>query len=313
MLFSKNINENKLNTNMKIKILLTAILIISILGTSCDRNQKSDAYGNFSSNEIIISAESNGKIISSNFEEGDLISAGDTLAVIDYQILELQKKQLLAQKSAVSTKFNSIVAQVSVLKEQKDVLDVEKKRLENLLADSAISKQQYDNVVGQINVLDQQIEAVKAGNSSIFGELDAIDASVKLIEEQIQNSYIISPINGVVLEKYVNNFELCIIGKPVFKIADMSKMELTVYVSEDQLSSIKLGQTVEVLIDSKDNSMQSLQGVIKWISNSAEFTPKIIQTKKERVNLVYAVKINVDNDGSLKIGMPAEVNFIVNK
>jgi len=249
-----------------------------------------------------------GKIVNSFFDEGDKISIGDTLAVIDSKLLELQKSQILAKKKAISTKFESIIAQVNVLEEQKLVLETEKTRLENMLQDSAVSKQKYDNVVGQINILNQQINAAKSGNSSIFGELDALDASIHLIDEQISRCNIISPINGTILEKYINNFELSYVGKPLYKIANLKTMELTVYVSEDQLSGIKIGQKADIIIDNPQN--WSPKGTVKWISSTAEFTPKIIQTKKERVNLVYAVKIDVENNGSLKIGMPAEANFI---
>lgn len=287
---------------------ITTIFLILIFFASCDRNEKSDAYGNFSANEIIISSESNGKLISSDFQEGDEIKIGDTLAIIDTELLILQKQQLLAQQKAISTKFSSVLAQVQVLEEQKDVLEVERKRLENLLKDSAISQQKYDNIVGQISVVDQQINAAKSGNTSIFGELEAFDASIKLVDEQIKRCYIVSPINGIVLEKYVENYELATLGKPLFKIADLKNMDLTVYVSEDQLSSIKIGQEAYIIIDNP-KSWEPI-GTITWISSTAEFTPKIIQTKKERVNLVYAVKLTVENDGSLKIGMPAEVNFL---
>lgn len=289
-----------------------AIIIISmtLVLFSCNKNHLSDAYGNFFANEIIISAQSNGTITNSFVNEGDSFKKGDTLAIIDQKILSLQKTQLLAKKKTISTKFQNIIAQVKVLEEQKSVLETEKDRIKSLLKDSAVSQQKYDNITGKISVIDQQIDAAKSGNSSIFGELDALDASIRIVENKISNCYIIAPIDGIVLEKYIEDFELCTIGKPVFKIANLDTLELTVYVSEDQLSSIKIGQKAEVLLDSTDKQMKKLSGKVKWISSEAEFTPKIIQTKAERVNLVYAVKIDVKNDGSLKIGMPAEANFI---
>ncbi len=292
---------------MNSKIIILSLLIFFSM-VSCSKNDKSDAYGNFSVNEIIISSESNGKIVLSDFEEGDIINKGDTIAVIDTELLVLQKNQLLAQKKAISSKFNSIISEVNVLNEQKNVLETERLRLENLLKDSAISQQKYDNIAGQISVNEQRIQAVKTGNTSIFSELEAIDASIKLIEEQIHRCYITSPLNGVILEKYVNNFELAIVGKPLLKIADLSTIELTVYISEAQLTSVKIGQSANIVVDNPQTA--DLKGTVIWISNTAEFTPKIIQTKDERLNLVYAVKLSVVNDGSLKIGMPAEVNFI---
>jgi len=288
------------------KILI--LFFTTILIFSCGKVNKSDAYGNFTANEIIISSENNGKIILINFDEGSSIKVGDTLAIIDTQILFLQKQQLIAQKNAISNKFKNIIAEVNVMNEQKNVLENDRKRFENLLKDSAISKQQYENVAGQINVIDQKINAAKTNNTSVFGEIETIEASINLIEKQISNCYIKSPIGGIVLEKYVNNFELATIGKPIFKIADLQNMELTVYISENQLSLVKLEQQITVQIDSIQNT-KKISGKITWISSSAEFTPKIIQTKNERVNLVYAVKIDVKNDGSIKIGMPADVIF----
>lgn len=287
--------------------ILTLIFAIILL-FSCEKSKKSDAYGNFTANEIIISSENNGKLISLNFDEGSTIKKGDTLAIIDTQILCLQKNQLIAQKNAISNKFKNIIAEVNVMNEQKNVLENDRKRFENLLKDSAVSKQQYENIVGQISVIEQKINAAKTNNTSVFGEIETIEASIKLLEKQISNCYILSPINGIVLEKYVNNFELATLGKPIFKIADMQNMELTVYISESQLSLVNIGQKVIVQIDSNE-STKKLEAVITWISSSAEFTPKIIQTKKERVNLVYAIKLDVKNDGSLKIGMPADIIF----
>lgn len=289
------------------KILLFSIITIFIF--SCNRKESADAYGNFFANDIIISAENQGKIIKSFVEQGQKVKKGDTLAIIDNKMLELQKEQILANKKAISSKFSNVIAQVKVLEQRKSVLEKDRQRYENLLKDSAISQQKYDNIVGQIEILDQQIEATKSTNSSIFSELEAIDAKINILNEQIARSVITSPIDGVILEKYLQQNELCVVGKPVFKIANLDTMELTIYISEDMLSSIKLGEKVDVRIDSTNKKMKHFTGTIKWISSEAEFTPKFIQTKKERVNFVYAVKIDVPNDGSIKIGMPADVYF----
>lgn len=284
-------------------------VIILFFAFSCKKTNQVDAYGNFSADEILLSSQTLGKIIKVNVNEGDSIFKNDTLAIIDTSTLYLQKMQLLAQKRAISTKFSTVVSQVNVQNEQKSVLERERNRIANLLKDSAVSQKQFDDINGQINILEQSINATKSNNTSIFAELDALESSIKLINYQISNCYIISPINAVILEKYFNVFEIAQPARPIFKIADISQMKLTAYVSEDQLFGIKLGQKCKVMIDSLDNGYKIFEGKIISISNTAEFTPKEIQTKKERVTFVYAVKILVPNDGSIKIGMPAEVIF----
>ena len=286
------------------------IIIFILLLFSCSSNdEKSDAYGNFLAKEILISAEASGKIIQFDVEQGQVLNKNEQIAVVDTILFDLQKKQLLKKKKGIATKFQSIISEINVLKEQKKVLLVEKKRIQNLLKDSAATNQQFDNISGKIKVIDKQINAIKVRNSAVFVELEAIDIQIDMLQEKISRSIIISPINATVLEKYAEPFEITSMGKPLLKIADLTKMELTVYIDGSQLSSIKIGQTVEVLIDKNKKENKKFTGKIIWISEQAEFTPKIIQTKKDRVNLVYAIKILVENDGSIKIGMPAELNF----
>ena len=284
------------------------ILIIFLF--SCSANdEKSDAYGNFLAKEILISAEASGKIIQFDVEQGQILKKNQQIAVIDTVLFDLQKKQLLKKKKGIATKFQNIISEINVLKEQKKVLNIEKKRIENLLKDSAATNQQFDNINGKIRVIEKQINAIKSRNNAVFVELEAIDVQIDILQEQINRSIITSPINATILEKYAESYEITNMGKPLIKIADLTKMELTVYIDGSQLSSIKIGQIVEVFIDKNKKENKKFKGKIIWISQQAEFTPKIIQTKQDRVNLVYAIKILVENDGSLKIGMPAEVNF----
>jgi len=293
---------------------MNKILLIFIIGTfllnSCGKdNDNADAYGNFEAIETIISAQSSGTIIKCNINEGDALHEGDTAYIIDTVALFLNKQQILSKKNAVSSKFSNIIAQVDVLNKQKDVLLKEKKRVLNLLKDSAVSQKQLDDIDGKSDVLNTQIIQVKTQNQSLFEELKVFDAQIKSIEDLIQKSIIINPINGTVLTKYSEQFEIAIPGKPLYKIADLSEMKLRAYISGNQLSSIKIGQTVKVFIDTGDNKMKEYKGIVTKISDEAEFTPKNIQTKEERVNLVYSIKIKVKNDGSIKIGMPGEVVF----
>jgi HlyD family secretion protein len=182
-------------------------------------------------------------------------------------------------------------------------------RVENLLRDNAATQQQYDDISGKLKVLDSQTEAIESQRSIILGELSVLRSQIDEINNQLAKCRIISPVSGTVLEKYVGAGELVTPGKALFKIADLQHMELKVYVSGSQLSSIVIGDSVTVHIDGRQNNLPPLKGQISWISSQVEFTPKIIQTKEERVNMVYAIKIIVNNDGSLKIGMPGEVRF----
>jgi HlyD family secretion protein len=175
-----------------------------------------------------------------------------------------------------------------------------------MFAENAATKRQVDEIDGKVNVLKEQIKSVGTQNAPITNEAKSITVQIEKIEDQILKSKIINPIKGTVLAKYAEPNEITAFGKPLYKIADISEMTLRVYVSEPQLPKIKIGQNVSVKIDA-GTEMTNYTGTISWISSSAEFTPKIIQTKEERVNLVYAVKVKVKNDGSLKIGMPAEM------
>ena len=286
-------------------ILYTAIF--SIILSSCNSNSElADGYGNFEATETIISAESNGKLLKFNVEEGKILKKDVVIGYVDTIQLVLKKEQLIASKNVISSKSKGVLSQIKVLKSQLKTATVSKKRTENLIAANAGTQKQLDDINGKIDVINNQIISVETQNAPIVNELKSIDVQVKQIEDQIQKSIINNPVNGTVLVKYAEPNEITSFGKPLYKIADLSTMQLRVYVSETQLANIKIGQGVIVKIDAGE-TMKSYDGNIIWISSEAEFTPKIIQTKEERVNLVYAVKINVKNDGSLKIGMPAEM------
>ncbi len=286
------------------------IPIIAILLASCTGNEDlSDAYGNFEVDDIIVSAEANGKLLLLDVEEGKVLNANKLVAVIDTVDYVLKRKQLKAQKNAISSRIQNIQSQIDVQEQQKKNLLINQKRIEKLLKDGAATQKQLDDINGQIDLVDSQIESIKTQNVSVVSELEVINTQIAQVEESIKKCNIKNPIEGVVLEKYAEANEITTFGKPLYKIADMHFMILRIYVSGGQLPQIILGQEVEVLIDKNDQSNTKLKGVISWISESAEFTPKIIQTKEERVNMVYAVKVNVKNEGNLKIGMPGEVNF----
>lgn len=286
------------------------LLAIPLFFAACNgSDNRSDAYGNFEAKEIIVSAEAQGKILELNIEEGETLSEGQYVGVIDTIPLSIQREQLMAQKNAVASKLTNIRAQIAVQEEQKSTLKIEKERMENLYNENAATKQQYDDIRGKYDVLVKQIEATKTQISSVTREMQVIDKQIKLLNDQISRAKIINPVNGTVLEKYLEEKEIAVTGKALYKIARLDEIELRVYVSGAQLPSVKLGQKVSVFIDKDKETNQEYEGEVFWISDQAEFTPKIIQTKEERVNMVYAVKIRVKNDGKLKIGMPGEVKF----
>ena len=286
----------------KIGILLTAIILIS-----CNKNsEKADAYGNFEATEITVSSESNGKIEFLNVEEGEQLKKGSLVGLIDTLQLHYNREQLKASIETVQSKSASVLSQINVLNEQLKTAKIEQTRIQNMYAENAATKRQIDEIDGKVKVIEKQISSVQTQNAPILNEIKSIKVQIEKLDDQIKKSKISNPVDGTVLTKYAEPSEITAFGKPLYKIANLNEMELRVYVTETQLAQIKIGQKVTVAIDA-DNDTKKYEGNITWISAQAEFTPKVIQTKEERANLVYAVKVAVKNDGSLKIGMPAEV------
>jgi HlyD family secretion protein len=295
---------------MKKLTLMLSIFFATIMMQSCSDNEiKSDAFGNFEATETIVSAEGTGKLLSLNVEEGMTLEEGMQVGFIDTVQLYLKKKQIYSQKIITGTKFGNINSQAEVYREQMRTAQVEKNRIENLIKDNAASQKQLDDINGTLNTLQKQVEMVMTQNNTVKSEFGNFDVQVQQIEDQIEKSIIKNPVRGTVLMKLAEPGEIMNFGKPLYKIADLSFLNLRVFVSGEQLPKIKIGQKVKVLIDDGKEGFRELEGTISWISSKSEFTPKIIQTKEERVNLVYAVKIKVSNEGSLKIGMPGEVIF----
>ncbi|NVO18620.1 MAG: HlyD family efflux transporter periplasmic adaptor subunit [Bacteroidetes bacterium] len=288
---------------------LIFFVLVFILA-SCSRNDKlSDAYGNFEAVTVSVSAETSGKILSLNLEEGQELQAGQIIGLVDTTDLLLKKLQLQSQKKAVATRMAGVESQIAVQQQQKTNLIVEKERLTRLLKDKAATPKQLDDVNGAIDLVDRQVASIKTQNAGIIDEQEVIERQVAQVNETLKKSHIVNPVSGTVLVKYAEAGEITTPGKTLYKIANLSELELKVYVSGVQLPGVKIGQKAEVLIDNDKQTNRKLEGTVSWISQKAEFTPKIIQTKEERVNLVYAVKVRVPNDGSLKIAMPGEVNF----
>lgn len=287
-----------------------ALAIVVLLAGCGSDDRVSDAYGNFEATEVLISSEAAGRIMVLDVEEGSELGAGQTIGHVDTVQLALQRDQLIANRAALQSRIDGVLAQIHVLEEQRRVATVELDRIKRLMEARAATQKQLDDIEGQISVIDRQILSTRSQNATIRREIDAVDAQIRQIEDRIRRSIIVNPVPGTVLVKLVEAYEQIGVGSPLYKIADLSSVYLRAYVSGDQLPALRLGQNVTVLVDRNRSENQSLEGQVSWIASDAEFTPKTIQTKEERVDLVYAFKVRVLNpDGLIKIGMPGEVRF----
>jgi HlyD family secretion protein len=291
------------------------IFLFPILLVSCqEEKQLSDAYGNFEATATTISSEANGRLLFLHVEEGQQLASNQLVALVDTTQLHLQRQQIRATIGTLPQKLRNTLADIEVLNNQKANLIRERNRVQRLVAKKAATSKQLDDLNGQIEVVDRQIEAIRSqtqtGNRAILSEKEPLLAQIAVINQQISKAYIHNPIAGTVLTKLAEAHEVVGMGVPLYRIGQLDTMTLRFYVDAVQLQTLQLGQEVEVLIDQGTDGYSSLNGQISWIANQAEFTPKTIQTKEDRVNLVYAVKALVPNEnGVLKIGMPAEVNF----
>jgi len=281
--------------------------MLPLLAGCSGREYLSDAYGNFETREYLIAAEGQGRILELLLEEGSTLEESEIVGFIDTMALHLQVKQLEARIKAVEARRSGVRAQIEVQQTQKETMLKERSRLEKLLEDGAATGKQMDDLEGQLATLERQIIGTKSQFETIRAEITALEAQIRMTEEQLSKHIIVNPVNGTVLEKYAESFEMAMPGKTLYKIADLQTMILRVYISGDQLASVKIGQEVGVIIDDPATLETPLKGRVTWVSGKAEFTPKIIQTREERVNLVYGVKVEVANDGRLKIGMPGEI------
>ena len=312
---------------MKTRILLYLALLPAIMAGCSSNNNISDAEGTFEADEVIVSAEVPGKIMTLNLDEGSVLKKDSLVGEIDSMPLQLQKAQVEASIGALHEKTLDVAPQIKLLLDQIAVQKtqlanamMERDRTERLIkADAATTKQlddwnnQVDVLKKQVAVNEQQIKVQETStgtqNSSVLSESKPLRQSVAQIEDQLKRTNIKNPVNGTVLTKYAMAGEETAAGKALYKIADLSVITLRVYITGTQVVQVKLGQNVKVLVDSTATTYRTYPGVVTFISDKAEFTPKTIQTKDERANLVYAVKIHIKNDGYLKIGMYGEVKF----
>lgn len=289
------------------------LFCMALLGACSNNGTDADATGTFEATEVIVSAEANGKLLSFNLEEGQAVQKGELVGAVDSASLHLNKLQLMQNQRAVLAGQQDVKTQLESLRKELVNAQADQRRIENLVKGQVASQKQLDDANLRIDVLKARINAqenlLNTGNTALREQGKTIAAQLQVVEDQLRRCKIINPIAGTVLTKYSEAFEMTGIGKPLYKVADLSQVILRAYISNDQQSKVKIGQKVSVMVDDGAGSMRTYEGIVQWINNKAEFTPKTIQTKEERANLVYAVKIAVKNDGLLKIGMYGEIKF----
>jgi HlyD family secretion protein len=306
---------------------LIVLLTVALALNACKQKNSFDASGNFEADEVIVSAQQNGQLISYSILEGNTIKAGDKVGQIDVRLAELQKEQVEASITALNQKTTDPNDQAELVRRQLEVQQAqlsqqlhERTRTENLIKADAATRKQLDDINANINQLQKQIDVTRqqlklnmsntsTQNKSILSEKGPLAKTAAQFQEQINRGQVINPINGTVLVNYALNGEMQVVGKPMYKIANTDTLMLRAYITGIQLPQIKLGQQVTVRIDQGEKTYKQYTGTITWISDKSEFSPKTIQTKDERANLVYAIKVRVKNDGYLKIGMYGEVVF----
>lgn len=285
-------------------------VFLAFLVAACHRGESdADAWGTFEADEVIISSETSGRIVQMNITEGSVVTGGAVIAVTDTTMPVLQRAELDAVTAQAQARLAGIAAQDAVILQQMDNLNVNIDRTRHMLADGAATQKLLDDLTGQLEVLRKQSDANNTQKRTVAAELLGVQAKKDLLDEQIARSTIRAPYDATVIEKYASAFEVTAAGKPLAKLADMHTMKLKVWVSGAQLAEVTPGQTCTVRIDDGEKGYSEYTGIITHVSDKAEFTPKIIQTKDERVTLVYAVTIEVENDGKIKAGMPGEAIF----
>ena len=294
---------------------ILSLLTINILTLfSCAGNEGNyDAMGVFEATEVVVSAKAQGELISFEVNEGDEVKTDVVLGIIDATKLNLQQQSLQENRDAQTARILNLQEQTASIQQQISNLQHEHERFSGLLVKGAATQKQVDDLANQIKVMKAQLAAnqsqLRSANESIKHQADASEQQMKIVGSQMDDAVIKSPINGTILKKYAERGEYAVPGKALFKVADLQEMILRAYITADQFDQLKLGQEVKVMVDNGSEAQREYQGKVTWIAQKAEFTPKTIQTKDERANLVYAIKVSVKNDGMIKIGQYGECYF----
>ena len=299
------------------KIPIYTTLSYLLFLTACTDDDKADAYGNFEAEEVTVSAQGSGQLERFKVDEGDLLKAKQVVGLIDTTNLYLDKLQLLANLEAINDKLKDATPDIEILQERKRNLIRERDRTKTLVDRKAATQKQLDDYNGEIDIIEQQIKStrnnVNIANRGLLAERKPLRAQIDVLNNRIQDQLITNPIDGTVLDALVEESEFVTQGTPLYRIANLETLILRAYASASILAKVSLGDKVEVRVDDGPDGYKSYEGTIKWIASDAEFTPKTIETKEERVNLVYAIEVVIENDGLLKLGMPGEVLFNTNQ
>lgn len=286
------------------------MIVLLLLALACRREQPPDAYGNVEATEVVVSAESSGRIEAFSPRDGDHLVAGAIVGRIETTQQTLERDQVGAQRAVTASRLDEIAQQIDALEVQRRIAGRAYERTRRLYAKQAATAQQLDQTERDYRVLGEQIQVARAQTQTIRREVAAAEARVAQVSQKIEKGEIVNPINGVVLATYARAGEVAQTGQPLYRIANLENMEVRAYITEEQLATTRVGQQVQVTVDVGEKQRKTVAGTVTWISPDAEFTPTPIQTREERTDLVYAIKIRVGNpNGILKIGMPADVEL----
>lgn len=289
-----------------------SIVILLMLSACAPDRMSPDAYGNFEATEVVVSSESAGRLLEWDVNQGMMLETNDFIGRVDTTSIHLRLAHLKAQMLVLDTKTNSVEAQINIIREQLSVAQREYDRIVSMYENGAATQKQLDDIDGQLRVLRRHLESTQTQKTNIQAEAGVFTAQYNLIQDELRKTIILSPIKGTVLATYVEQGELVTPGKPLLRLANLETMTLRAFLDAGQYSNIMIGQKVTVKVDHQvgsENQFRSYEGIVTWISPRAEFTPRTIQTREDRVNLVYAIKVDVINDGHLKIGMPGELTL----
>ena len=286
------------------------IILAALLLAACDRDPQPDAYGNFEADAVTVSAEATGQLVRLAAREGDRLAAGAEVGLVDTTPLALQRAELLASREAARSRAGDVTAQVPVLQARLVTARREYERTRRLAADQAATRQQLDRAEGEVRVLEEQIRAARAQAGTAARDVPNVDARLATLAERVRDSRVVNPVAGTVLARYAEAGEFVQAGQPLYKVADLSALTVRGYVGGAQLARVRVGQQVLVALDDGAESRRALPGTVTWIASEAEFTPTPVQTRDERTELVYAVKVRVPNEsGVAKVGMPGELRL----
>jgi HlyD family secretion protein len=287
---------------------LLLLAALPLLG--CSRTEEPDAYGNFEATEVIVSAETSGQLLWFTPDNGQRIDSGVMVGLIDTTHLALERNEVASQRGAGSSRVTEVSNQLDVLRAEREIAERGYERTRRLHSEQAATAQQLDQAEREYRVLGAQIEVTRAQRRTAEHDIASTGARLAQIEDRLRKSRIVNPRQGTVLTSYAEPGEFVQQGQPLYKIANLDSMELRAYITEPQLSLVRIGQPAQVQIDVSGENRRTLTGIVTWVSSEAEFTPTPVQTREERADLVYALKIRVPNpDGAVKIGMPADVRF----